>query len=81
MSTMELAWFNYEQANKRIDRCKQANDATGLMIAESSADHWHKEWQKAAEAVLFAEESSMESPANASPADGSSTATAVSNVN
>lgn len=44
MTRLELAWWNYEQANKRIDRCRAAKDLVGLAIAESSANHWHEQW-------------------------------------
>jgi hypothetical protein len=44
MTRVELAWWNYEQANKRIDRCRAAHDYAGLAIAETSAKHWHEQW-------------------------------------
>ena len=40
----ELAWFNYTEANKRIDRCKAAFDRAGQVIAESQAQRWLTEF-------------------------------------
>jgi hypothetical protein len=42
--TIEEAWRQYELANVRIDRCKAADDRTGLAIAEGQADHWLAEF-------------------------------------
>ena len=47
MTSTELAWHNYQQAERRVDACKAANDRTGLLIAQSSATHWHEIWQVA----------------------------------
>lgn len=45
MNHVELAWFNYEQSNRRIDACRAKGDAFGLAIAETSAKHWHDQWE------------------------------------
>lgn len=43
------AWRQYELAEARVDRCKAANDLTGLAIAQGQAAHWFAEWKAADE--------------------------------
>lgn len=44
MSRIELAWWNYRESEKRVERCKAALDRTGEIIAQASADRWFSEW-------------------------------------
>ena len=44
MTSTELAWWNYQQAERRVERCKEAHDTAGQSIAESQRDRWFAEW-------------------------------------
>ena len=60
MTSTELAWWNYQQAERRVSACKAAHDQTGQSIAESQRDRWFAEW-------LAAEMAANAAPRPASP--------------
>ena len=65
MTAAELAYWNWQQAEKREEACRAVGDRTGQIIAESSAGRWLSEWVAA---------EGLTEPASASPTATSPTA-------
>ena len=66
MTAAELAYWNWQQAEKRAEACRAVGDRTGQIIAESSAGRWLSEWV-AAEGLTETERPASASPAATSP--------------
>ena len=65
MTTAQLAYWNWQQAERRVRKCKEAHDTAGQSIAESQRDRWFSEWLAA---EMLAEEPSAPTSPIAPPA-------------